>query len=113
MTAEEIVQIQLDTYNNRDIEGFVACYDKQVALYNYGEDLPYATGIFALKSMYGRVFANSPDLHSKLVKRIVFDNKVIDHEHVTGRLGIDLIDIVAIYEVENGLIAKVTFIRKK
>ena len=112
MTAEEIVQIQLDTYNQGDIDGFAACFSNQVQLFNFGEELPFANGIFALKGIYGRVFAQSPELHSKLVNRIVMGNKVIDYEHITGRAGVDFMEIIAIYQVENEKISRVDFIRK-
>ncbi|MEM6317220.1 MAG: nuclear transport factor 2 family protein [Bacteroidota bacterium] len=112
MSPATLVQTQLETYNDRDLAGFAATYHDNVALYNFGEDLPFLTGIMALKSVYGKIFDNSPNLHSKLLQRIVFDNKAIDHELITGRLGVASMELVAIYEVEEGLIRKVTFLRK-
>jgi hypothetical protein len=47
------------------------------------------------------------------LKRIVFDNKVIDHESIVGRKGAkDILEIVMIYEVKDGKIFKMTSIRK-
>ena len=43
---------------------------------------------------------------------MVLGNTVIDHEIVTGREGADKLEIIAIYEIEDELIKKVTFIRK-
>ncbi|WP_431166084.1 hypothetical protein [Tenacibaculum halocynthiae] len=47
-----------------------------------------------------------------IANRIVYNNKVVDQEQVTGRSGADFLEVVVIYEVENNLISKVHFIRK-
>ena len=67
----------------------------------------------ALQAVYGEVFQNSPDLKASIKNRIIFDNKVIDEEEVTGRIGVAYIKVVVIYEVEEGRIHKVTFIRER
>jgi hypothetical protein len=111
MAPEEIVQAQVEAYNDRDIDQFVACHDPYVKLFAFAETEPYAVGRQELREIYQDVFENSPDLHAKITNRMVFGNKVIDHEIVTGRKGIDRLEIIAIYEVEEGLIAKAYFIR--
>jgi len=111
MNPETIVQKQVEAYNSRDIEKFLACHDANIKLYNFAETTPYATGHSALKQIYGEVFNTSPNLNAKIMNRIVMGNTVIDHELVTGRKGIDL-EIIAIYEVENDLIVEARFKRK-
>ena len=76
------------------------------------ETIPFIIGITQLETIYKDVFENSPSLKATIKNRIVFDNKVIDEEEVTGRKGIDYLKVIAIYEVENSLIKKVSFIRK-
>ena len=53
-----------------------------------------------------------PNLHALLVKRIVAGHVVIDHEEVTRTFpeGTGKIELVAIYEVQNGRIANAWFI---
>jgi hypothetical protein len=53
-----------------------------------------------------------PNLHAWLVKRIVAGNVVIDHELVTRTFpeGTGKIELIAIYEVQNGKIFKAWFI---
>lgn len=112
MNPEIIVQKQLEAYNARDLEPFLVCFAPDIELYNFQEPQPFAVGRAKLREIYKEVFANSPQLHAKIANRTIFDNKVIDHELVTGRKGIDLVEILAIYEVENELIQRVTFMRK-
>ena len=53
-----------------------------------------------------------PNLHARLIKRIVAGDVVIDHEHVTRTFpeGTGKTELVAIYEVRDGKIAKAWFI---
>jgi hypothetical protein len=47
-----------------------------------------------------------PDLHARLVQRVVMGNMVIDHELVTRNLatGRGVVELVAMYEVRDGKI---------
>ena len=92
----------LDAYNRRDIEGFMASFADDIVLYNFADGQKTADGKQQVRKIYQELFDLSPKLHSTIVRRIVFDNKVIDHEHITGRRGNDtLFEIVLVYEVEN------------
>lgn len=110
---EKIVEKNLKAYNNRDINGFMASFTADIALYNFGDSKPSISGFEAIKTFYKKVFDASPKLHSTILKRIVFDNKVIDHEKIVGRIGADKpVEIVLIYEIKGNKIAKLTAIRK-
>ena len=111
MTPTQIVQAQVDAYNARNISDFINCHAPNIELFSFPENTPYANGRASLKEIYEDVFDNSPNLHAEINNRIVMGNTVIDHEKVTGRKGIDTLTIIAIYEIENGLIAKARFIR--
>ncbi len=111
MNPETIVQNQLDAYNNRDINAFLECHSKDYEAFSFSETTPYLKGRKQLEETYSGIFKDSPNLYSKLLKRIVLGNTIIDHEEITGRKGVDLLELVAIYEVENGLIVKGNFIR--
>lgn len=107
ISPEQIVQQQLDAYNTRDIDAFVDTYADQIEVYNFPNELSYK-GKDNLRKGYADFFKNTPDLHCKVVHRIVYGNKVIDEELVT--INGQKINAVAIYEVNNGKIAKVTFL---
>lgn len=110
----EIVQKQLEAYNKRDIEAFLAVFDENAALYNLGESTPIAEGKTQLRKLYQELFDASPQLYSTVIQRTLFDNKVIDYERIVGRKGAtEAIEIIAIYEVVNQKIIKCHFIRKK
>ena len=112
MTPLEAVEKQVEAYNSRNIDEFVACHDEQVELFSLGEKDPFCVGASAVRTRYSAVFENSPNLHTNVVNRISCGHTIIDHEIVTGRVGEPPIEMVAIYEVENGLIKKAYFRRK-
>lgn len=105
---ENIVQKQLDAYNERDIDAFMATYSDDVKLYNFPKNLT-TDGNLEMQEGYTEFFTSTPDLQCEIKSRIVIGNKVIDEEQVTANG--KTFSAVAIYEVENGKIAKVTFLR--
>lgn len=112
-TAEQIVQENLDFYNNRNIEGFMSSFSEDIKMYNLGDPNPTVVGLDAVRKVYTALFERSPKLHSNILKRIVIGNKVIDHESITGRNGnAGILELVLIYEVNQQKINKITVIRK-
>ena len=113
MTPEQVVQQSLEAYNNRDIEKFMALFSNDIEMYNFNTGKLTAKGLPEVRKIYQDMFNVSPKLHSDILKRIVFDDKIIDHEYITGRMGSDApLEIVLIYEVKAGKIVKTTAIRK-
>ncbi len=102
-------QRQLDAYNARDLERFVREYADDVVVYRLPSTEPVLQGKAAFAAHYAAHRFNLPDLHAELVNRMVFGNKVIDHERVTG-VQPTASEVAAIYEVTQAGIAKVWFV---
>jgi len=102
-------QRQLDAYNARDLGRFVAEYTDDVEVFRLPGAEPVIRGKQSLGEHYARNRFNLPDLHARLVNRMVFGNKVIDQEYVTGVPGAPL-EVAAIYEVTPAGISKVWFV---
>jgi hypothetical protein len=111
MDAKDAAQAQLDAYNARDIDAFLAPYHPEIILARLPGDEPFAHGHDEMRAIYGRKFEDTPDLHCRLVNRICHDRFVVDHEHVSGVPGFERIDAVAIYEVVDGLIVRAWFLK--
>ncbi len=105
---ETIVNKQLEAYNKRDIDEFAKTYSKDITLHLFPDDLT-TNGNADLKKRYDAMFEKVPDLNAEIVNRIVLGNKVIDKEKVT--INGKIYYAIAIYEVKDGLISKVTFIQ--
>ena len=108
VNPEVIVKKQLDAYNARDIEAFLDTYSNNVVVYNFPNKMQF-NGIAKMRSGYSDFFKSTPDLNCTIKNRIIIGNKVIDEEYLTVN-GINF-SAVAIYEVENDKIVKVTFLQ--
>lgn len=107
---EAVVQRQLDAYNARDVEALVATYAEDAEQYEYPATL-LTSGAQQVHERSASRF-QEPNLHARLIKRIVMGSVVIDHEEVTRTFpeGPGRIELVAIYEVRAGRIATARFI---
>jgi hypothetical protein len=110
MNPEATVQRQLDAYNARDLDALMAIYAEDAQQFEHPSKL-LASGATQLRERFAARF-KEPNLHALLLKRIVAGDWVIDHEQVTRTFpeGAGKIELVAIYEVQSGRIARTWFI---
>lgn len=110
---EQIVQNNLEAYNQRNIDKFMSFIHPNVQLYEWDLMAPSASGFTEVKNRYLDLFQRSPFLHSEILGRTIIGNKVIDYEVISGRMGeTKFIEMVVVYEVEENLIKKILVIRK-
>lgn len=108
-SPEDIVQQQLNAYNARDLEAFMATYGPDIKIYIFPDKLQ-SSGHAQMRKLYGDLFKGVPKLHCEILNRIVRGNFVIDRERVTGLPNGEIINAVAIYEVKDLLIRRVWLI---
>ncbi|WP_218134026.1 nuclear transport factor 2 family protein [Tenacibaculum sp. MAR_2009_124] len=107
-SPETLAQEQLDAYNNRDIEAFLKPFANDVKIYTFPNTLDYI-GKDEMRKRYGTKFKEVTDLNALVTSRVVKGNIVIDEELVTANG--HKFTAVAIYEMNNGKITSVRFIR--
>lgn len=105
-------QRQLDAYNARDLDAFLAVYTDDVVIRAHPSGEVLMEGKEAMRTRYGKLFEEHPELDCKLLHRIVHPPFAMDHEEVTG-MGPDTVYAVATYEVVNGLIRNVWFLKPR
>ena len=105
-SLEAIIDAQLAAYDRRDVEGFLSYYSEDAKLFDHPNQLT-ESGKEQLRTRYQRSFSNK-NVRAVIVKRIVFDRFVIDHQRLTGHPD-GLIEAVAVYEIKDGKIITVTF----
>lgn len=112
--ALKVVQMQLDAYNQRDLKTFASLFSEDITFVEHSNGKPSISGKAQLLERFGSFFQASPELRSNLAGRLVMGNKVIDHEKITGARGSDdIYELMVVYEIHEGLISKVTTIRKE
>ena len=109
-TPEAIVQRQLDAYNAKDIDALMSIYAADAEQFEHPAKL-LASGAAQIRERFETRF-KEPNLHARLVNRIVNGNIVIDHELISRTFleGTGKIELVAIYEVQKEKIARAWFI---
>ncbi len=107
--SELAVQKQLEAYNARDIDAFMQWWADDGGYYAFPSRL-LASGAAEIRGRHVARF-REPNLHATLVNRIAVANVVVDQETVTRTFpdGPGEVDVVAIYQVENGKIANAWF----
>jgi imidazolonepropionase-like amidohydrolase len=98
-TPEQLAQQQLNAYNMRDLEAFLAPYADDVEVYDFPGKLKYK-GKENMRNTYRGMFKRVTDLHCELINRIIFGNTVIDRERVTGFASGEILEATAIYKNE-------------
>jgi ribosomal protein S18 acetylase RimI-like enzyme len=103
------VQNQLEAYNAHDIDAFMQWWADDAQYYEFPARL-IANGAAAIRERHVVRF-REPNLCGRLINRLSVANLVIDQETVTRTFpdGPGEVDVIAIYEVENGKLAKAWF----
>ena len=107
---EAIVQRQLDAYNARNIDAFMACWAPDAKIYAHPDTL-LADGAAAIRARHEARF-REPNLFGRLVQRMSAGQTVVDREVVTRTFpeGPGQLDVIAIYDLAGGKIARAWFV---
>lgn len=106
----DLVQRQLDAYNQRDLDAWLKTYAPDAQQFEYPNKL-LAQGHAEIRARTAPRF-QEPDLHAQLLRREVIGHQVIDEERVTRNFseGLGTIDMTCIYDIAKGRIQKATFV---
>lgn len=110
----EIVNQRMRLYNEHDLEGFLALYSPEIAIYDY-PDTFFGRGLDHLRMIFESLF-EAGKVRTEVHRQLVSDGYVINEETVhypdegpgpnRGE-----VRYVSIYEVREGKIASVRFVR--
>lgn len=109
-TPRDVVNRQLAVYNAHDIEGYCALFSKDATISDLVTGQMICNGIDEIRAVYTKRFADNPGLRCTVHQRMESPAFAIDKETVYGLPTGDL-QIMAIYEVREGLIRSLRFIR--
>ncbi len=106
ISPETVIQRQLEAYNSRDVDALLAIYAGDAQMFEHPATL-VASGSAAIRERFTARF-REPNLHAKLLNRMVMGSIVVDHEQVTRTFpdGPGQLELVMIYEVRQGRIIK-------
>jgi hypothetical protein len=104
----DVAQAQLDAYNVQDLDTHCGCFDDDVVVSDLNGDV-ILRGIEAYRAKYRKVFTDFPKNRAELVGRIILGETVIDHERVFRDGVTEAFQVIAIYTIAGGKIARVDF----
>jgi len=110
-TAEaQVVAGQIDAFNRHDLEAFLATYASDAVLYDH-PDRVRASGIAEIRQAYASALANNQAVHVSVSSRMTEGRFVTQQETLTGAAEGPARTSMVIYEVINGKITKVWFVK--
>ena len=105
---DNLVQLQLNAYNTKDIDAFLKPYHDEVEVFEFPDKLLYK-GKQTMRLQYADMFTNVTNLHCELLGRVQQWNIVIDQER--ERVFVNTFNAIAMYHIEDGKIKKVYFVQ--
>lgn len=107
--ARAVADAQLVAYNAQDMESYLSLFHDDAVLVNLPGQTVVADGIAAIRAMYEARF-KTPGLRCEVHHRSEIGNIAIDREtvHTDGNFPVD---ILAMYEVTEGKIKRIFFVR--
>lgn len=103
---------QLNAYNTRNIDAYIENFSDSIKVYRMKEQEPFCVGIKQFREIYSNLFQSKTNLFCRVINRTVCGDFVIDEELVDGLLDGEQVHAVAIYEIRNGLIQNIWFIKE-
>ena len=81
----DIVARQVQAYNQRDLEAFVACYTSDALVETEVDgDSQVIRGHDAIRSLYGQCFEASPELYCEVKSQLQVGSYMVYEEYITG-----------------------------
>lgn len=109
MDPKAVVLRQVDFYNARDLDGFLSTYREDAVIERPSAGSVVARGTAEMRTGFTKLFACNPELHCAVEGCIVKANFVALSERITGLTTEGARSALAVYEVKDGLIARVWF----
>jgi hypothetical protein len=101
--VSDVIDRLLVALNAHDVDAFLACYAQDATIEN-GHDEVLVRGHDELRSRYGPMFEQLPDVRVEALMRTVVGEFVVQEELVNGRGEPER--HVAVYLVRDGLVAR-------
>jgi imidazolonepropionase-like amidohydrolase len=114
-TVDELAKAEVNAYNARNIDAFVARYAPDAEIYDLSNlSVPIAKGSKQIREIWGGFFKQFPNLHCHVTSRTILGNKCIAIESISGVEPNPMIGVgTYIFNLKTGLIEKVYFVSER
>lgn len=108
LSVEDLMQGQLEAYNAQDLDAYEAFFAPNVIVGDLNGAVAQRS-YAELRARYEKTFAQFPQNRAEVLNRIVVGSTVVEHERVTRAPGGETFDVICIYTLAAGKIARVDF----
>lgn len=114
-TVDELAKAEVNAYNARNIDAFVARYAPNAEIYDLSNtNVPIAKGSTQIREIWGNFFKQFPNLHCHVVSRTILGNKCVAIESISGVGPTPMIGVgTYLFNLKTGLIEKVYFVSER
>jgi len=104
-----LAKMQLKAYNAHDLDGYLQLFHPDAVLIDLPSGEVIAEGLEQIRSLYADRFSNE-DLYCAVTNQMEIGDFAVDREVLTGLPGGN-VEVLALYEVRQGRIKRIFFIR--
>lgn len=105
---EQIIDLQISAYNEKNIENFMAFYSPKLKIHHCNKNNEKQSNYDDFFKDVSNLFNSSPNLHCEIKNRIIQGDFIIDHEEISGFHGhAEAVTAVITYYIKNSLIHSV------
>jgi hypothetical protein len=108
LSVEDLMQGQMSAYNAQDLDAYAAFFKDDVVVGDYNGQVAQRS-YAELRARYEKTFAQFPENKAELLSRMIVGNTVVEHERVVRAPGGETFDVICIYTLADGRIARVDF----
>jgi hypothetical protein len=108
LSIKDLMQGALDAYNAQDLDAYRAFFADDVVVADYNGQVTQRS-YAELRARYEKTFAQFPQNKAEVLNQMIVGNIVVEHERVVRSPGGETFEIICIYTLADGKIARVDF----
>jgi len=108
VSVTALMQGALDAYNAQDLDAYQAFFTDDVVVADYNGQITQRS-YAELRARYENTFAQFPKNKAEVLNQMVVGNTVVEHERVERSPGGETFEVICIYTLAGGKIARVDF----
>ena len=108
LSVKDLMQGALDAYNAQDLDAYAAFFADDVIVGDYNGAVAQRS-YEELRQRYVKTFAQFPENKAEVLNQMICGNTVVEHERVVRAPGGETFEVICIYTLADGKIARVDF----
>jgi hypothetical protein len=104
-----IVETQIEAYNNQDIETFLNCYSDEIKVFMLDSNQILTDGKAQLSTTMKQAFSTNVNSKSEILTQIQQGDLIVNHERISNHITGKMVKTISIYQVKDEKITQLWF----